>query len=321
MAVPTSPVAAKPERASGFDVLRFVLAAVLLTAAGLKVQQLADGLRLVPGPIEALRTAPAQLAVAEFELLLAASLASGAYPRALCRVTLACFIAFAAVALYAAISGAASCGCFGRAKINPWVTASLDLAAVGALFVFRPPERRESGGAQRNDRRLLAATVAWALVAVPVSLFATRPAHGPTAGDGVVVDRRRGFGAPGSLVVLEPEQWLGNRFGLAEHVDVGQQLMTGRWTVVLYRYDCDHCREQLPGYEELAQQSAGRDDASRVALVSVPPHAPPGLDPVPSDTACTCGRLDESRDWFIRMPHEVTVEEGVVRAQVPPAKH
>jgi hypothetical protein len=43
------------------------------------------------------------------------------------------------ITLYKAVTGAASCGCFGSVHVNPWITLfAIDLPALLALSIFRP---------------------------------------------------------------------------------------------------------------------------------------------------------------------------------------
>jgi hypothetical protein len=70
--------------------------------------------------------------------------------------------------------------------------------------------------------------------------------------------------------------------------------------------------------ERRAREAAQQGDGLRVALVSIPPHANAGDDIVAPDTACTVGRLDAEREWFMQTPAELSVEEGVVAGYRPP---
>lgn len=46
---------------------------------------------------------------------------------------------FCCFTFYKALTGAASCGCFGKVHVNPWITlAAIDLPAVATLIAFRP---------------------------------------------------------------------------------------------------------------------------------------------------------------------------------------
>ena len=44
----------------------------------------------------------------------------------------------AGVSVYLIAVGQPSCGCFGRVEVSPWISFSLDMAAVTLLIVFRP---------------------------------------------------------------------------------------------------------------------------------------------------------------------------------------
>ena len=119
----------------GYDILRILLAAVLLTAAVLKTYELATG------PVlgnELLDSRWLLMAVVEFELFFGIWLLSGFYPRQTWAAAILCFGIFACVPLYKALAGHASCGCFGPVPINPWYTTAFDAAIVLLLLYWRP---------------------------------------------------------------------------------------------------------------------------------------------------------------------------------------
>jgi hypothetical protein len=119
---------------NAYDVVRIVLGLILLTAAALKGHQLATE----PVAEASLFTSRWFLiCVVEFELFFGLWLLSGIYPRRTWQAALVCFSAFACVSLYKALSGEASCGCFGRVPVNPWYTVVLDVTAVAALLCSR----------------------------------------------------------------------------------------------------------------------------------------------------------------------------------------
>ncbi|MGM0488775.1 MAG: MauE/DoxX family redox-associated membrane protein, partial [Planctomycetota bacterium] len=110
------------QRGTMYDIVRIVLASVLLLAAGLKGYQLA----MEPTLNTTVLDAPWFLiAVVEFELLFRLWLLGNVWASRTCHVAVLCFTVFAAVSLYKALSGAASCGCFGRVVVNPWCTNAL----------------------------------------------------------------------------------------------------------------------------------------------------------------------------------------------------
>jgi hypothetical protein len=72
----------------------------------------------------------------EFEIALGIWLLSGVFKKLSWLAALLCFSLFSIITLYKGISGADSCGCFGSAKINPWITLSaIDIPAVIALLI------------------------------------------------------------------------------------------------------------------------------------------------------------------------------------------
>jgi len=75
---------------------------------------------------------------AECELALGLWLLSGLWKRWAWRISLLCFGLFCGVTLYKALTGAASCGCFGQIQLNPWITLlAIDVPAVLMLLLFR----------------------------------------------------------------------------------------------------------------------------------------------------------------------------------------
>ena len=79
------------------------------------------------------------IGIVEFELLLGLLLLSGILPRLTWAASLLCFGGFALASLYKALSGDASCGCFGKLPVNPWYTVGLDSVAVASIFAFGSP--------------------------------------------------------------------------------------------------------------------------------------------------------------------------------------
>ena len=106
----------------GWTVLRLIVAAILLFAAGMKAWQLATqpyltGATLGEGLFHARWF---NICVVEFELAFGIWLIFGLLPRLTWLATVGLFTVFGGVSLYKALSGEASCGCFGAAQVNPW---------------------------------------------------------------------------------------------------------------------------------------------------------------------------------------------------------
>src|SRR5690606_34396314 len=70
-----------------------------------------------------------------FEAALALWLLVGIWPQWGRWIPAACFAVFSMAALYQAMSGATSCGCFGKVKVNPWITFGMDVLLAAGLWV------------------------------------------------------------------------------------------------------------------------------------------------------------------------------------------
>ena len=242
-------------------------------------------------------------AIAVPELLFGLWLLSGLRPVMTRRLAIGCFAVFSCFALTLAIQGAESCGCFGRAPVSPWFTLLFDLSTVALLLYFRP------GGdghiAPLTSPWRVTGLAAWFITVASIVGFAT--AFSPRYAS--VHDL-----APtsGGIVLLDPSEWIGQKFDLAKHIIINFDLSKGRWTVVLYHHDCSTCQEVIPRYERLASLEADQPDAPRIALIEVPPYASPGSGLVKNDSACVFGRLRDSNEWFVRTPAAITLRDGIV---------
>jgi hypothetical protein len=115
-----------------------------------------------------------------------------------------------------------------------------------------------------------------------------------------------------SIVLLEPEHWVGKPFPLIRQIDIGDQLMTGHWLVILYRYDCPVCQREVPKYEKMARRNRVRGDGPNIALVEMPPYAPPDQSMVVSPSAAVFGKLSNAKEWFVTTPVRMEIQNGLV---------
>jgi hypothetical protein len=112
------------------------LGLLLLAAAGLKLY----GMNVAPFAQYGWFTAPwVQVLAVFWEILLGLWLLSGAYRAGAWVAAVGTFAAFAAVSGYLGWIGQASCGCFGVIRASPWWALGLDLVALLALWLGRPP--------------------------------------------------------------------------------------------------------------------------------------------------------------------------------------
>jgi hypothetical protein len=125
---------------------------LLLTAAGFK----AYALWTDPSPALSWFFSPRwQVALIEGETLLGLWLLSGLAMRWAWLLAQVGFILLAGVSLYLALAGKPSCGCFGKLTISPWYTFGLDVAAVAALWYWRPTASSLSTSLGDSPNRLL----------------------------------------------------------------------------------------------------------------------------------------------------------------------
>jgi hypothetical protein len=295
------------------EAVRILTACVLLLASGLKGYQLSTE-PVLSGDLFSNRWLLA-LGV-EFEIIMGLWLLSGLRRRLSCLVAAVAFGVFSVITLYKGISGELSCGCFGRVEISPWYTLILDISLLVGLMAFRP---RSGVAIQRAGFRKIRFSVATsaALVAcltAGISMASYRPAR--LSDDGAIIGDDR-------FVVLEPQQWIGKRLPLLGHIDLGDQLARGQWTLVLYHHDCPHCQESLPQIKKLAgtflntkSSSSKSNTGGRFALVEMPPYTPKDSDAAVSKLNCTTAKLSNSRDWFAVTPTLLSLKDGKVTTVV-----
>ena len=281
----------------GFDVVRVVLGCILLAAAVLKGWQLATE----PVANESIFTYRWSLmAQVEVELLLGLWLLSGLYRKQVWWSALAGFAFFSCVTLYKGLSGAASCGCFGKVEVSPWYTLVLDLAAVAALLLFRPVVQVDR---QTRAVRMRVAVATLLLLAIGVPGGVAMAGYQPAAltNDGQI------FGE-GEFVLLEPETWVGKPFPLLEYIDIGDHLAEGDWIVLLYHHDCPSCREAIAAYQRAACELDGVAGAPRFAFIEIPPYGPSAYRRA-TETPVRKGRLSDAKEWLISTPTAIILSE------------
>ncbi len=299
-----------------YDLVRVVLALVLLIAAGLKCHQLATSPAVGDGVLESRWL---MMAAVEFELLFGLCLLGNVLPRVGHRALLLCFWCFAAISLYKAISGAASCGCFGRVEVNPWFTFTLDVTAIVALLRWSP--LRDNHAVSRPSRELLPRTMcivsAWLVLGTSAAIAMGTYQPTTLAGDGIIL-------GSDDLVVLDPEKWVGQRLPLLDFVvdDPGQisssqkplrgRLTEGKWIVSFYRHDCPKCLEELPKYAELSRRAAANPDEPQLALIELPPFGELSEFTHLASEGCALRRLSSEKDWFMETPTQLTLRDGEV---------
>jgi thiol-disulfide isomerase/thioredoxin len=287
---------------SAYDGICLGIATLLVIAAGLKGYALATSPAAGSGVFS---SKPVLIGEVEAEFALAVCLLSGWRKQQMRWLTAAVFALFSCVTAYKVWTGASSCGCFGRVEVDPRYTFVLDVSLVSLLCTFGPNNNpRVPWQMGRWNFVVLASVVLAFGIGGGVAMAMYQPA--------VLTSDDIPDGTPSTLVVLESEAWIGKRFPLLKHVDVGAQFETGSWVVVLHREDCHTCQQALPLYRELASEGefvAGRPE---VALIEMPG---PGISHFgPNGRHLIYGKLQPTRDWFATTPVAMLLHDGVVIA-------
>lgn len=274
--------------------VQFVLALVLLVAAGLKSYQLATEPSISPSSrlLDAI--------VVQIEVTLGCWLLSGWKRLLAWRIALVWFALLAIVSISRAILGSESCGCFGRIPVSPWLTSAFNIVAIAALVRWQPKGSSIEAVVASRPLYVRSLLCLW-IVALPFTLaLATQPPNTLML-DGVVKSASK-------PIVLQPTEWPGHRLPLLAYIDVGSTLTHGKWTLLFYHHDCARCQAALPAYCALAGQQAASGIDAKVALIQFPPYGPrPAID-----SPAFHGRVDDSYQWLMDAPAEVHIDEGVV---------
>jgi hypothetical protein len=285
--------------------LRLVITAIILTAACLKAWQWATMPSLGEGLLHARWF---NVLVVEFELFFGIWLLFGLLPRLTWLATLGCFTVFAAVALYKALQGESSCGCFGAVTVNPWMTMGFDLTIVVLLLVFQERSHFQWILSATDRKKLLTVFVTWFVLAVP-ALFAMLSLK--------TMELSQNYEElAGKSVTLEPKNWLGKPFPLDTALDVKElpnDWRRGGWTILLHHRNCAIC-------EELLRELAVKADVlrlDRLAIIEVPDGAAVELPlPVRERAGLVCS-LRQSTTWFAPSPVVLMIENGhVTKVQI-----
>jgi len=280
----------------GYDAVRVFLAAVLLVAAGMKAYEIATAPLL---ETNLFRTRWFSIGLVEVEFGLGLWLLVGAWPRPAWRLAIACFSTFALVSLKHGVDGHSSCACFGQLPVNTWLVSLFDLSAVAALCIARPTAASARRG---RGPRVAAAFCVFLGLAVPAGAFMAAYHAARLAQDGDIVT-----GAD-NAVVVEPTDWLGRRFPVLRHIDIGDELARGQWTLVFYHHDCADCRAAIARLESWldGDQILRR----RIALVEVPPFGELPASLSVEVARHTRARLGTDHDWFVATPMAAVLEDG-----------
>jgi hypothetical protein len=284
-----------------WQVLCRVLGVILLLASLLKAWHLQDPALDLGG----LMSHPtSRITVVELEALIAGWLLFGVAGRRTWMLTLTLWLVFLTVSIHETVAGHESCGCFGRVKLAPAYTAAFDCVTCLSLAFCRPSKCAIGVGKFTLPRALVRVMV---IALLPASLIVASWRPVVEADLKNADNESNSFGIPESLVVLEPKKWIGKTFLLYSHIDVGKQLLVGRWVLLFVHHDCQICANTVPKY-----QAAAINRTVHLAIIEMPPHSNPVEQTPWSMGPALLGTLDESRQWFLSTPTGIFCIDGKV---------
>jgi hypothetical protein len=293
--------------AAGPVLVRAVLGTLLLTAAILKANQ-ALGVNS-----EHHNGGVGTLLLAASEFVLGLWLLSGCYHSESWWAALALFLAFACYSVVLSARGAASCSCLGEVKVDPRLIFFVDLAAITLLLLNRSAYRQRCNDAQSaqlptDSTHIRAKDILPVVTTLCFSGFLLAiVARAAISGRGESELR-----SDGGVESIEPDGWLGRRFPLIEHIDIGEEISHGQWTVVLYHYDCPKCQSVIDVYRHGLADELPVNREQRVALVELPPFQQSTDSPSEDGRIWLRGRMMADKDWFIATPVSIKLVDGVV---------
>lgn len=277
------------------------------------------------------------------EFALGVWMVSGLFRKAAWLVGTVAYFGFIGVTLYKGLTGAESCGCFGRIEVDPWITLfTIDIPFALLLAAFRPKGLKLLPPPWPNVGHAFAAAVpifAALIFSTPLLVAfrpdfikpedwtpqtpVTRPAPEPdkpaVIGPAVVVEpipepeppQETPEPKPGPEP--EPEVEAPPQWPWLEHIDIAEQLTEGIVVVYLYHHDCSICADSVPKYEAYRNEMTEMGvEEIKIAYVAIPPYGKAGTGPVPPDTTALTGKLTDQRKWAITSPFVVALIEGSV---------
>ncbi len=232
----------------------------------------------------------------------------------------------------------ASCGCFGKVTVSPWITFTVDIVLLLGVLAFGQRALRDDETPAKWP--LLAATLMVLVMSVIVyvriwnltgTMVDPKPDPTPpvqTNNDGENGGENGGRAAAtpdgpfvartpdplGRLVIPEVDTWVGKRWdelNMARVMDQWPKDITeGRWYVLWYSETCEHCHELLLYW--FADQTLPAKTLTVAVPQSVDGYEVDGLLPNPCDD-CLQLRMPVGSDYFFTPPILIAMEDGVVQ--------
>jgi thiol-disulfide isomerase/thioredoxin len=281
------------------QIITVVTGLVLIVAAVLKIHQLLTEPIISKGFWESWLFFLIQIPL---ELGLGIWLVCGLFRKAAWMLAVLAFGLFIVVTLQKGLTGAESCGCFGRVKVNPWITLlAIDIPLFLLLVIFRPKGLKLLPPPWPKAAHFFGVAIPTFIafgIIMPVLVF-NKP-----------LDKTDKY------EVVRPNEWISptqnhEEWSMLKHIDIADSLRAGLVIVMFYSIECDTCHEAIPLYDQMGRDMVGNKDSIRFALIEIPPYASEKDDIVPVGTPCLRGLLDSSKKWYMQTPLVVVVQDGV----------
>lgn len=320
-----------------------VVAAFLIVAAALKAKQILTEPILTKGFWESWLFLVIQIPL---EFGLGIWLISGLFRKAAWLAGTLAFGGFVIITGYKAISGDASCGCFGTVHVNPWITLlTIDVPLFILLLAFRPKGEKLLPPPWPSAKHFFGVaipTIIFLAILVPVLVFnkppettdkyevirpdqwttvkPVKPVKLPIPDTNTVPDANVAavVTPPNTDANKEPNKAAPvnvqpqNEWPMLKRIDIADSLRSGIVVVLLYHFDCPGCQEAIPQYEKLNKELGGNDGAIKFAFIAVPPYGDEKLNPVPKDTKCLNGKLISDKKEIMMTPFVVLLQDSAV---------
>jgi thiol-disulfide isomerase/thioredoxin len=274
-------------------IITVVAGLVLIVASVLKIHQLLTEPIVSKGFWESWEFFLIQIPL---ELGLGIWLVCGLFRKAAWMLAVLAFGLFIVVTLQKGLIGAESCGCFGRVKVNPWITLlAIDIPLFLGLVIFRPKGLKLLPPPWPSVRHFFGVAIPTFIafsVIMPYLIF-----HKPP-------DKTDKY------EVIKPAEWINQaEWPMLKHIDIAGSLRRNLVIVMFYSSECETCHKAVPQYDKTSREQVGNEDSLRFAFIEIPPYA--SEDIVPADTPALQGRLDSSKKWYMETPVIVVLQDGI----------
>jgi len=314
-------------------IVMYIAGAVLVIAAVLKIHQLLTEPIISKGFWESWTFFVIQIPL---ELGLGIWLLCGLFRKAAWLIAVLAFGLFIGVTLQKGLIGAESCGCFGKVVVNPWITLSfIDAPIFLLLLIFFPRGQKllpPPWPAAEHFWGVFLPTFVILGTITPVLIFNKVVRKEPWKTNVPVIKNRPGIVEPDGTkpadfnnVIIDVNDGAGSadindanttgpalveqQWEMLRYIDIADQLRSGFVVVLLYHYDCPICKVAIPLYSQANNDYS--DSGLQFAFIEIPPFGKDEESPVPKDTACLTGALDDTQQWFIESPLVALLRDGL----------